>query len=575
MESLLFGYDKFPFDCIGKVIFCIPPKEFSSILIWALPMIVRRILNELQIVIEKLENPAVKTPLIKLLAPKLELNRFSMKGPHAATALKNLLTTNNIAAVDSAIAFFVDATQSPNLSAIWKSGSILAVNIPDPRILCGDGFSNETMIQSDTLDSSPKCGSKNDKVPQQNKRILWPGVPVTPSLWEVVLRFRHLQEFRLDNLINNEKRSLSNMSWMAHFVDDASKVVADRLAQESLDEPFRGNVETAPTVCPALLVRTEQNFSKRLRKGCAKQSILSGWDIIIPSEWGATIWRALQMQGIVKRSDLRCSRVYAVGEEEMQDINRLHGSLSFPKDFPYTDAGRQYWAGRFTTETADIMKRPPGKRKGHIENMEKILHSIIAWNKPDILLSEHLHDSNIEGGCRAARIEIQDIVVVRGESYLRDFLPPEVTPALRKEIEQTSNLSETFHHPVNLLASGALVLPNRVFLQVRLLSIKGSRGLPLDMAKLISPFEVDYISYSSYCRELREQRRARQQATDASRKRKPDLIEKSYRHWTGVRWTNKSTVDGDGLESFDSRPVFLCFHSHQSDETLNLSAFHL
>ena len=192
MESLLFGYDKFPFDCIGKVIFCIPPKEFSSILIWAPPMIVRRILNELQMVIEKLENPAVKTPLIKILAPKLELNRFSMKGPHAATALKNLLTTNNIAAVDPAIAFFVDATQSPNLSAIWRSGSILAVNIPDPRILCGDGFSNESMIQSDTLDSSPKCGSKNDKIPQ---RILWPGVPVTPSYGKLYCDFGIFKNF--------------------------------------------------------------------------------------------------------------------------------------------------------------------------------------------------------------------------------------------------------------------------------------------------------------------------------------------------------------------------------------------
>lgn len=273
---------------------------------------------------------------------------------------------------------------------------------------------------------------------------------------------------------------------------------------------------------------------------------------------------------MLRSSDLKSSRVYAVGEEEMQDIHRLHGSASFPKDFPYTDAGRQYWAAKFIADTEFNAKRPPGKRKDRIESMDNILTSIIAWSNAELLVSEHSHDSENESSNVANRIEIDELIVVRGESYLRDFLPPEITPDLRKTIEQNDDLTynnEAFLRPVDLLASGALTLPNRVFLQVRLVSIKGSRGLPLDMAKLISPCDSDYISYASSCRELRECREDRNRSTGANNKRKSagserDSRRKScasrLRHWPGMQLRNPATCDGVGREFYDSRPVKLC-----------------
>lgn len=263
-------------------------------------------------------------------------------------------------------------------------------------------------------------------------------------------------------------------------------------------------------------------------------------------------------------SDLKSSRVYAVGEEEMQDICRLHGSVSFPKDFPYTDAGRQYWATRYIAETEVNTKRPPGKRKDSVESMDKILTSAIAWNNTELLVSEHSHVSENESPSEANHIGIHDLVVVRGESYLRDFLPPEVTSDLRKTIEHYSDLSyrnEEFLRPVDLLASGALTLPNRVFLQVRLVSIKGSRGLPLDMAKLISPFDSDYISYASSCRELRENRAYNKRKAEDSERDNSRPCSSHHRHWAGVHLKNPATSDGDGREYFDSRPVSLYVRS--------------
>lgn len=304
MESLFFKYDKFPSDCIGKVLFCVAPKEYSTILIWVSPVIVRQILCELQVLISKFENSTLNASHIHLSTSKFELNRFSMKGPLSTAALKTLMAAHNpvdLAADDPALAFFNNATRSQNLSTIWKAGSVLSVTIPDPRKLNRCIFSNENLIRSDAVHSSSKSGFKNEKESNEKQKIFWPECPASSPLWNVLQQPQHSKDFRLDNFVNNEKRSIATMSWIAHFQDDPSKVVTERLAQESLEKPFQRTFEGDHAKCPALLVRTEQNLSKRLRKGCAKQSILTGWDLIIPSEWGATIWRALQQPGIISR----------------------------------------------------------------------------------------------------------------------------------------------------------------------------------------------------------------------------------------------------------------------------------
>lgn len=299
VESLFFKYDKFPSDCIGKVLFCVPPKEYSTILIWVPPVIVCQVLSELQVLLRKVENSIVGVSHIHLSTSKFQLNRFSMKGPLAATALKNLLNAHNpvdLDAVDPAVAFFNNATRSPNLSAIWKAGSVLSVTIPDPRLL------NRCFSSSDAVHSSSKSYFKNENESIVKQKIFWPEFPATSPLWDVVQQqSQHATDFRLDNFVNNEKRNTATKSWTAHFVEDPSKIVTERLAQETLVGPFQRKVDDNNIKCPALLVRTEQSLSKRLRKGCAQQSILTGWDLIVPSEWGATIWRALQQPGIISR----------------------------------------------------------------------------------------------------------------------------------------------------------------------------------------------------------------------------------------------------------------------------------
>ena len=247
------------------------------------------------------------------------------------------------------------------------------------------------------------------------------------------------------------------------------------------------------------------------------------------------------------------NRVIAVGEEEMQDINRMHGELSFPKDFPDTEAGRQYWTDRHRLECSVNFNRPRSKQK-EVRSLLTILLNVVNWspveNKP-AYETKKIGYGAPDCGPVAPRSEEESgplsLLVVRGEAFLRDFLPPDMPPSSRRAAGESTYAAR----PVDLLASGALQLPNRVMLHVQLLS-DGARGLPMDLAELVAPTNDEYDIYYNSLKIMKEFRKAR---------RKGSSSERIDGFWNGVDFAHEETSASRQVILFSFKlgtPAILC-----------------
>lgn len=243
--------------------------------------------------------------------------------------------------------------------------------------------------------------------------------------------------------------------------------------------------------------------------------------------------------------------MYSVGDEEMQDLQRLVGMRTFPRDYPFTEAGKAFWSQRFSAAVKKRSRRPPKKQGASLESMETVLEIIAAW-KPR-------NDANLDVSSSSSSSEAEDdqynsstLIVVHEEKFLMDFLPPNISA----KCLHTADLPK----PRDLLSTGALSLPNKIFLTVWLEST-GSRGLPLELAKILAPTASDCLQYAMHCQMLRNKisvTKAKKQAKGSNDEKGLSYEEDSGRnHWNGLCTSSKAVegrqvlyLDNWGLYSF-------------------------
>mmetsp|Transcript_26176 Transcript_26176/g.36002 ORF Transcript_26176/g.36002 Transcript_26176/m.36002 type:complete len:549 (-) Transcript_26176:1826-3472(-) len=472
----------------------------KEIWIWTHPSLVRQVAAELRTHMTDL--------FTELNTTSTSINRFSLKGPTSATVLKYLIGPGPSPLIDAksseSFSFFHQATQCTQLSAIWPPGIALAINIPDPR------------FQSSLFQRSISPMNANKKT----NKILWPSEANASILWDSSMTAMIADAFRSDFVVNREKKAYVKAAWQAHFVEkDASKVVDDRILENSFNSPFVPKSPNESVYCPALLIRQEQKVSKRLMRQRSKDSLLSGWDIIVPAVWGRTIWKALQKPFMIDSctEKAQLERAFAVGEDEMQDIRRMKGILSFPRDYPFTEAGEAYWARRHSEALRINNKRPPGKRNASLTSLAYLLHNIVAWN-PSITMHTKKEEDVFSS---------QSIIAVIGETHLRDFLPPD-------ECQTKSNVCVE-NVPRDLIASGALKLPCSLLLIVQL-QPSGARGLPMDLASIYPPSPEDYLAFATAC----QTRKERKQTNKNSSKSLVDRSQQKRKLWNGTQLAKNS-----------------------------------
>jgi hypothetical protein len=78
-----------------------------------------------------------------------------------------------------------------------------------------------------------------------------------------------------------------------------------------------------------------------------------GVDVLLPIAYASRIWCLLVLAG-----------ASAVGLEEVDALQHRAGSLSFPRDFPDSKAGADYWQAKRAEQQALDQARPPSKRLG-------------------------------------------------------------------------------------------------------------------------------------------------------------------------------------------------------------------
>ena len=112
---------------------------------------------------------------------------------------------------------------------------------------------------------------------------------------------------------------------------------------KQLIRPSQQDLQRKASRIPILLV--QQSFGS----DCA-----SGWDLILPANWGMAFWVSLVYRG-----------ARACGMKELQKCSLEAQAIHFPSDYPDTSAGQQYCNEQRQLLEAKYRRTPPDKRRSY------------------------------------------------------------------------------------------------------------------------------------------------------------------------------------------------------------------
>lgn len=325
--------------------------------------------------------------------------------------------------------------------------------------------------------------------------------PFFSALWELcgassgrssVVSSKHF--FNKDHVINERKHKERQDAFSAAFMNRSGSSSSDRATDASS--------ELEVSTIPILFIRRESEAVKYKMQ----PKRLSGWDIIIPQQWATVVWHALVFSG--------CD---VIGVEEFDHACRDSGISSFPRDFPDSAAGKEYWQQRGEKDLALQMKRPPAKRHC-VPTLASLLQAVQQIHErsrrpsPSPVVGEESDDKDEEQGA--------SFVVVRGEHFIHAFRPPTASTwegatsfPIRPKIDlfapscpsttEGNSLQHTRTVPVPEMISGGdskeyfverlPPLPQLTLLRVSI--VPTARGCPHDLAEVLLPLPADYARW--------------------------------------------------------------------------------
>eukprot|EP01032_Pedospumella_encystans_P033030 gene33030-37310_t len=277
------------------------------------------------------------------------------------------------------LAFLRAALGVRDLSKHFQDGDVISLNLADPR------------ITTTTPAAAQVTKTAQDEDPKQKQRELVAALKLRPDLMAATSSlFDHHKEhsFETEHEFNKAKHTAKVRKWESLF---------------KTTTPFTTTAEVAtnasPAILPVLLIRK----ATPMRSFKTQKHRLSGWDILLPAVWGSLVFRHLQLRG----------GAAAVGSEEMDHLLAKSGIPTFPRDFPDTAAGRAFWDAHQATESAVNEKRPPLKR-------------IVSHSLSHLLtiVAQRAWSPSADSGAHRA-VDTSAALIVRGDTYLKDFLPPQ------------------------------------------------------------------------------------------------------------------------------------------------------
>lgn len=284
-------------------------------------------------------------------------------------------------------AFFTHAMTMHRIDHIWTDGQILSLTIRDCRALRfvnSESYLNTTTTVARTSPALPTSVAEGDgcngkrsmshaslkhkrKFENMKCRLVpWPSATqiASSSLFTAEGRVQASSSYsndflaysaRHDTSVSTVPESLKSTknSESISSKNDSNKIILNETGDEELIESIpiliiRKNTASSrlPGDESGLSRRNNRNQSKDvLPEGC------TGWDIIVPEGWGPSVWKAIVFAGAT-----------AIGVSEYDRLQLLSAQPSFPRDYPDTPTGEQFWANQLSQKQERNKRRPRRKQ---------------------------------------------------------------------------------------------------------------------------------------------------------------------------------------------------------------------
>ena len=318
LSLLVYSRGSFPHNCYGPIKICyLPsasiPSRQDKIWIWTHPSFYADFLDELQQCVDDYYSSQADEGAQKIIIQNITsgMNRFSIIGASAASLIAKAFTTRQSSSAHSTEAFYEKIINSEGLLRVWQNGQILGINCADHRY----------PREHDTRNSSRRS----------YERLVWPNTNASSlhsDLWDDQNRARASSIFLPDHQLNMRRKMLNN-----------SRIHLKSLSSTTINGKVSAFEQAA---LPLLIIRND--LANHVHATDTKS--IQGWDIIVPSRWGASIFNHLHLLG---------GRV--VGVEEIEYLQTYYGHISFPRDFPDTKVGEMYWLDKSIDRNKKIQLR--------------------------------------------------------------------------------------------------------------------------------------------------------------------------------------------------------------------------
>lgn len=393
--------------------------------------------------------------------------------------------------------------------SVWPHGQLLSLNIKDCRHIKfnKDIFQKELKADADTTEitgrkrlSASALKHKRKFENMKSKLTPWPSSsqiissPLFTDVGRAQAAFRNKNDLALS--ISARIREVTISSIQSTELSPNNKIEAD---------------DNVSNTIPIILIRRDPGYhfsssstsqeqdrradtSHRIR---ARRDLLPvaaiGWDIIIPDHWGPSIWRALIFAGAT-----------AVGIEEVDRLQLLSAQPSFPRDYPDTPAGVEFWAARLRSLNKRNRLRP--RRKQALSTVEYVpnwssISKVFQLNRyrtstmsspaptatDDNIHSEEPDSKPVDNNSLEHLNTINRVIRLKSDfSCYQPFTYSTIKNTAQSNIQTVTLAPE----PRLNVTSGLVTL---------LIHIPG-KGRSLDGAKILTPTSSDYDAWLSHRR---------------------------------------------------------------------------
>jgi hypothetical protein len=228
--------------------------------------------------------------------------------------------------------FFRKAMSYEPITRVWPEDAVLGIQVKDVRQLTAFGrgterkadmkdiVSNGQSLQNIKINSTDELNSNvTETAVIKQSKLFWPREGSRSPIWHDDQRLNSSSAFIKDHVLNEKISNFRQLSSQSLRKKDEKENFTVDVRQPIC--PTLGQKHEHINTFPVLVIRKDlKNYSSERLYKSRKNTPFLGFDVVVPSGWGAVVWKAFQFAG-----------ARAIGTEELDSIQLDHGVASFPR----------------------------------------------------------------------------------------------------------------------------------------------------------------------------------------------------------------------------------------------------